>query len=291
MDRGIHRALIVDDDEPVREATARAMSAQSFWCETATDGAEALAKFRRSPHDLVVTDLRMPGMHGYALTLELLNSPQSPRIVVLTGLAEPSLVKDLYCRGVDDVVNKPVDVQEFATKMASLFHPQEWRDSLVASHHGRAPTSGHALIANVEHALDQRSTRMSPQIEELLNAAAASTFEAPQAMAAFLERTCQGGVGKERRQSERGSLLATVTAVPLTDSLEPCGEPFKAAARDASAGGISLLHTRAVTAQKLALRWPSLASPGRQISLVLQVKRSQPLGPFYEIAGEFAPLP
>lgn len=289
MDRQTYRALVVDDDQPVREATARAMSEQSFWCDTACDGAEALEKFRQGPHDLVVTDLRMPGMHGYALTCELLKGPQPPRIVVLTGLAEPSLVKDLYCRGVDDVVNKPVDVQVFAMKMASIFHRQEWRELFVASQHAQEPESGHTLIATVEHRLERQSTPASPQLEELFNAAAATASDPPQAMVAYLERLFDGADGEDRRHSERGSLLATVMAIPLTKSLEPCGEPFKAAARDASEGGISLLHTRAITAQNLALRWHSLASPGRQIDVVMQVNRCQPMGPFYEIAGEFAP--
>jgi DNA-binding response OmpR family regulator len=42
MEKQIYRALVVDDDQAVREATARAMSAESFWCDTACDGQEAL---------------------------------------------------------------------------------------------------------------------------------------------------------------------------------------------------------------------------------------------------------
>jgi CheY-like chemotaxis protein len=71
MKQQIYRALVVDDEPAVREATVRALTAEAFWCESAADGAEALACFRKSRHDLVITDLRMPGMQGYALALEV----------------------------------------------------------------------------------------------------------------------------------------------------------------------------------------------------------------------------
>ena len=83
-------------------------------------------------------------------------------------------------------------------------------------------------------------------------------------MVSYLERNSSDGSegDNDRRKATRASLLATVTAIPLSRTFEPCGEPFKAAARDASAGGMSLLHTRAVNAEHFALRWQSLASQG-----------------------------
>jgi CheY-like chemotaxis protein len=289
MEKQIYRALVVDDDQAVREATARAMSAESFWCDTAGDGQEALKKYRESRHDLVVTDLRMPRMHGYALTVELLKDAQRPRIVVLTGLAEPGLVKDLITRGVDDVVSKPVDVRVFAIKMASIFERDNWRESYQAVQERCAgPPTGHSLVAHIEHALERSATRVSPRIEELFAAVDELACEPPQAMISYLERMFMGTAGDgDRRKQPRASLLATLTVVPLGPNFEPSGEPFKAAARDASEGGLSMLHTRAVRAEHLALRWESLASVGRRITLVLRVDRCQPLGPFYEVAGEF----
>jgi CheY-like chemotaxis protein len=291
MEQRIYRALVVDDEPALREATARALSAESFWCDTASDGREALERYRESRHDLVVTDLRMPGMHGYALAIELLKDEHPPRIVVLTAIAEPSLVRDLFSRGVDDVVSKPVDVRVFATKMASLFERATWRESLLARerHAGpMAPASGHTLVAHIEHTLDQASKPVSAELEKLFQAAATEVSEPPAAMITYLERMFDGAAGEgDRRQSERASLLATITAIPLNGEFVPCGEPFKGAARDASEGGLSLLHTRAIPAEFLALRWTSLGAPGRQINLVMQIQRCQPMGPFYEVAGKF----
>ena len=194
---------------------------------------------------------------------------------------------------VDDVVNKPVDAREFATKMASLFERASWRESLRTREKRMGPTgpaTGHALVAHIEHVLDLASTPVSAELEKLFQAAAQQVSEPPAAMISYLERTFNdaGGEG-DRRNSERASLLATITVIPLNGSLQPCGEPFKAAARDASEGGLSLLHTRAITAEHLALRWQNLGTPGHQITMVLQVQRCQPMGPFYEVAGRFMP--
>jgi CheY-like chemotaxis protein len=284
-----YRALVVDPNPALRTAAAHALAAYGFDCQSAAEGREALAKFHAARHNLVVTELRMPGMHGYALALELLRDPAPPRIVVLTEVIEPSLVKDLYSRGVDDVVVKPIDMRVFAAKTASLLLRQQWRQSLLDGQRSPQPAAGHTLIAEIEHLLAGAS-QPAPAKLELLFQAALSASEPPQGIVSYLERQWDGADGDhDRRQTARASLLATVLAIPLGKMLEPCGEPFRAAARDVSAGGLSLLHTRAVTADSLALRWQSLASTARSIDLVLRVQRCQPMGPFYEVAGEFVP--
>jgi CheY-like chemotaxis protein len=288
MKQQTYRALVVDDEPAIREATVRALTAKSFSCESAADGAEALACYRKSRHDLVITDLRMPGMHRYALALELLKEEEPPHIVVLAAVAEPGLARDLFSRGVDDVINKPVDMRVFATKMASLFSRQKWREASQPRQKDAVPISGHTIVARIEHVLEQASTSVSPAIEQLFEAAAEMVSDPPATMSGYLERLFAEVGDGERRESERASLLATVTVVPLNGSWEPCGEPFKAVARDVSEGGLSLLHTRAVTAEYLALRWSTLGASGQQINLILEVHRCQPMGPFYEVAGRFA---
>ena len=118
MEQSIHRALIVDDEPLIREATSRAMAAHEFCCDTASDGRQALKMYQEKRHDLVVTDLRMPKYHGHSLILELLKDKEPPSIVVLTGVANSRLVKDLFNRGVQDIIEKPVDFHVFAEKNA-----------------------------------------------------------------------------------------------------------------------------------------------------------------------------
>ncbi|NQT13849.1 MAG: response regulator [Planctomycetes bacterium] len=115
-----YRALIVDDESSVRRLTARAMAGEGFACNVAADGDDGEAMALRGNHNVVITDLRMPNRDGHTLATNLLDLEDRPAIVVLTGTAEPGVVKDLIARGVEDVTYKPVDYDLFAAKVKAL---------------------------------------------------------------------------------------------------------------------------------------------------------------------------
>jgi len=115
-----YRALVVDDEAVVRQLTLRALTREGFSCDVAADGAEAQSLADRNRYDVVLTDLRMPNRHGHALATELLDREDRPAVVVLTGLAEPRLAKDLMARGVDDILFKPIDYALLAAKLRVL---------------------------------------------------------------------------------------------------------------------------------------------------------------------------
>jgi DNA-binding response OmpR family regulator len=114
-----YRALVIDDDVLIRTATGRALGLEGFKCELAANGRQALEKLGERRFDLVVTDLMMPDIHGHKVVVELLAMSPRPAIVVLTGMGELKLLKDLMARGVDDIFFKPVnyDVVVLKSKM------------------------------------------------------------------------------------------------------------------------------------------------------------------------------
>jgi DNA-binding response OmpR family regulator len=118
--RTTYRALIVDDNQPIQRLSALALQQNGFECECTSDGLHASELVRQSKFDVVVTELRIPGKHGHALTLELLEQEPRPLIVIHTGFKEPRLVKDLLLRGVDDIVFKPIDFAILAAKVYGL---------------------------------------------------------------------------------------------------------------------------------------------------------------------------
>ena len=61
------RILIVDDDSYVREATEAILSARNYEVETAPEAKTALQKLDESEYDLLLSDIRMPGMNGLEL--------------------------------------------------------------------------------------------------------------------------------------------------------------------------------------------------------------------------------
>ncbi len=80
--------LVVDDEENVRKAVARALRAQGYHVRFATTGKEALALMQQDPADMILSDHMMPAMTGLELMREVRKSHPDCVRIILTGYAE-----------------------------------------------------------------------------------------------------------------------------------------------------------------------------------------------------------
>jgi DNA-binding response OmpR family regulator len=124
-----YNALIVDDEPAICRLLSRVLREEGFRCDLACDGAEAVEMAAGNQYHLVLTDLKMPNLHGHALAMQLLTLKQRPAIVVHTGVVEPRLARDLLIRGVDDIVFKPADTRTLAVKARLLVERRYPADS------------------------------------------------------------------------------------------------------------------------------------------------------------------
>lgn len=87
----VHRILFVDDEPALLQALQKRMRKYLVGCEAlwATSGQVALAEFRAHPFDVVVSDLRMPGMDGVTLLRQIKESAPAARRIVLSGYELP----------------------------------------------------------------------------------------------------------------------------------------------------------------------------------------------------------
>jgi response regulator RpfG family c-di-GMP phosphodiesterase len=115
--RSDYRALIVDDNRDIRLLAKHALDQEGFECDMAPDGEKALNMAQASSYNLVLTDLRMPVMHGHALVTALSELPSPPTIVVITAVTELKLIRTLYESGVDEVFIKPVEFPLLALRL------------------------------------------------------------------------------------------------------------------------------------------------------------------------------
>lgn len=115
-----YRALVVDDDAVTQQIILRALAGVDIECDSASTGTEAQKYCAARAYDAVVTDLQMPDGNGHELCIHLLEQRQRPIIIVVTGIADPRLTRDLLIRGAADVMYKPVDSQLLAAKVGSL---------------------------------------------------------------------------------------------------------------------------------------------------------------------------
>jgi CheY-like chemotaxis protein len=115
-----YRALVVDDEPAVRMVILRELTRSGLSCDVASNGCQAIQLSEAESYDVVVTDLRMPEMNGHEFCVKLLAEKDPPIVVVLTGVTEPRIAKDLLARGVDDIMFKPIDQAIFSAKICAL---------------------------------------------------------------------------------------------------------------------------------------------------------------------------
>jgi DNA-binding NtrC family response regulator len=104
------RLLLVDDEGGLRMTLAANLELDGFDVTMADSGKQALELFRQEPFDLVLSDIRMPGMNGVELFREIKAvKPECP-VILMTAFAVEGLVQDAIHEGVYTVLPKPFDI-------------------------------------------------------------------------------------------------------------------------------------------------------------------------------------
>jgi two-component system NtrC family response regulator len=106
------RVLVVDDDESVRRVTQVQLEQAGFKTTTAGDGIEALTILQKSPPDLVITDLKMPGMSGMELLRRIRTDYPDVLVVMLTAFGTVENAVEAMKAGAYDYITKPVHADE-----------------------------------------------------------------------------------------------------------------------------------------------------------------------------------
>jgi DNA-binding NtrC family response regulator len=108
------RIMIVDDEHSVRTSLREWFLEDGFDVFTAEDGIDALKKLDQGPFDLMVVDLKMPGMDGISLQRRMQEVDPGATIVILTAFASVETAVEALKLGAFDYVTKPVDPDELS---------------------------------------------------------------------------------------------------------------------------------------------------------------------------------
>lgn len=113
------RVLIVDDQEPIRVAIASLLSKRGCDVVTADSGPSALARVRAEYFDVLLCDVRMPGMSGLELLSEVLLLDRDLPVLMLTGSDDMATARDALARGAMDYLRKPIELDELDSAIRS----------------------------------------------------------------------------------------------------------------------------------------------------------------------------
>ena len=121
------RVLVVDDEADARELITQVLSQAGYEVDDAADGFAALAKVSRYRPDVVLTDLRMPGMHGVDLLERIRRVHDDVPVIIATGLETWDLCTSAEAYGAVTCLIKPLDVDElvWTIEMALACRPVE----------------------------------------------------------------------------------------------------------------------------------------------------------------------
>lgn len=112
--------LLAEDDRAIRHALERALTLEGYEVTAVADGVEALAQAHRTPPDVLVLDVMMPGIDGLQVCRVLRAEGDRTPILMLTALVETADRIAGLDAGADDYVVKPFDVEEVFARLRAL---------------------------------------------------------------------------------------------------------------------------------------------------------------------------
>jgi DNA-binding response OmpR family regulator len=156
--------LLIEDDSMVLRTIERSLRGEEFKIAVATDGIDGLRMARKRSPELIILDIMMPGMDGYAVCRELRGDPQLSETPVLFLTAK---IKDEdkiagFQAGADDYLAKPFNVDELILRVRAILRRTR---RISGAHDGRglAPSpAGEQLSADARRALQQIQSKARP---------------------------------------------------------------------------------------------------------------------------------
>jgi len=106
------RVLVVDDEASIRDLLAKTLALAEYDVDVAPDGRSALERMRLYPYDLLIADLKMPGMDGLAVIREAKRYKADLPVIIITGFSTESSAIEAVNLGVAGYLTKPFRVPQ-----------------------------------------------------------------------------------------------------------------------------------------------------------------------------------
>ncbi len=119
--------LVVDDEKGIRDIFSRILTEEGYQVETAEDGYQAMRAFKKRPFDLVLADIKMPGMDGIKLLEEIKKINSETEVLIITGYSSVESAAQAVGLGASAYILKPTDINNLSLDIESALIKQRLR--------------------------------------------------------------------------------------------------------------------------------------------------------------------
>jgi DNA-binding response OmpR family regulator len=103
--------LIIDDEQTLCNLLKSELEQYRYLVDTADSGETGLDKIQQKRFDLIILDIRMPGMDGLEVLKKIRENDLANKVIMLTGVDELKIARDSLQLGANDFLTKPYDIK------------------------------------------------------------------------------------------------------------------------------------------------------------------------------------
>ncbi len=138
--------LIVDDEEGIRSLVCEGLTEEGYFCDTASNGDEALAKLERHKFDVALLDIRLPGMSGMDLLEKVERYYQITEIIMMTAIKNIETAVEAMKLGASDYITKPFTLGKLNGSISRVLCSRKQKQHLAV--YPIIPDTGNASCDN-----------------------------------------------------------------------------------------------------------------------------------------------
>jgi DNA-binding NtrC family response regulator len=135
------KIMLVDDEERFLETTRKLLERKGYQVATALSGSEALDKLQKENVQVVILDVKMPGLDGMATLKAIKNRHPLVEVIMLTGHATVESAVEGLKSGAADYLMKPTDIEDLIRKAEDAYAKRQVLEEKIRGAQARMATN------------------------------------------------------------------------------------------------------------------------------------------------------
>jgi len=160
------KVLVIDDERGIRDMLSYALGKEGYIVFTAENGEIGIEKVKKEDIDVVITDIKMPGLDGVTVLGKIKEIKPNTEVIVATGYASMETAIESLRKGAYDYINKPFNINELSALVSKAYETKQLKSQLVSLK--ELDKLKDEFIAAVSHELKTPLMAISGAIELLL---------------------------------------------------------------------------------------------------------------------------